>query len=196
MILQQAIARAASPIDRKIEADRLRIEVQQLKAQVAQLKQDVATKDDEIEALISRVGRLTAVIVERGSTIEGFAPYPKLADIMSATCEHFGISQEDLLAPSKKTFFAHARWVAFYLSRKLTPHSYLKIAERFNRDHTTIIHGDLNVARMLATDETTWVVDRASKQDSYKAKMYVQHVIRAKRAVEAITAALLREKAT
>jgi chromosomal replication initiation ATPase DnaA len=65
--------------------------------------------------------------------------------------EKYGLSQGDLESRSRKRDVVRPRQVAFFIARKLTDQSYPQIARRFGpRDHSTILHGDRLIAKMVA----------------------------------------------
>jgi chromosomal replication initiator protein len=68
------------------------------------------------------------------------AAAPTLEQIQSAVCEVSDLRREDLLSSRRSTKVAHARQLAMYLARELTPLSLSEIARGFDRDHTTVIH--------------------------------------------------------
>ncbi len=124
---------------------------------------------DRISALIaqfSRIERRVDFVLDRP------APQPRdpqpLFDGLAATdvapakrttvdmvkrhvAEKYGLSQGDLESRSRKRDVVRPRQVAFYIARKLTDQSYPQIARRFGpRDHSTILHGDKLIEKMVA----------------------------------------------
>ena len=74
--------------------------------------------------------------------------------VLAATAESFGVSIIDLEGPSRKQPLARARQVAMYLCRELTDLSLPKIGGLFGgRDHTTVLHGVNNVAKLMKEDQ-------------------------------------------
>ena len=68
------------------------------------------------------------------------AASPTLEQIQTAVCEVCGLSRQELLSSRRSTRVSHARQLAMYLARELTPLSLSEIARAFDRDHTTVIH--------------------------------------------------------
>jgi chromosomal replication initiator protein len=68
------------------------------------------------------------------------AATPTLEQIQSAVCQVSGLSREELLSSRRSAKVSHARQLAMYLARDLTPLSLSEIARGFDRDHTTVIH--------------------------------------------------------
>ncbi len=89
-------------------------------------------------------------------------PVPLNADIIiRSTASAYGFSVEDLLSSSRRQPLVQARQIAMYLCRELTDLSLPKIGERFNRDHTTVLHSVEKVKRILRSDRA--VFDRVNQ---------------------------------
>jgi chromosomal replication initiator protein len=79
-----------------------------------------------------------------------------VAEIQSATCEHFGISTEELLSSARTQRLAWPRQLAMYLARELTGESLPAIGRHFGgRDHTTVLHACRRTSARLATDDAS-----------------------------------------
>jgi len=77
-----------------------------------------------------------------------------VADIQALTCEHFGISPEELLSSGRTARIAWPRQVAMYLARELTGESLPAIGRHFGgRDHTTVLHAWRRASARLDSDE-------------------------------------------
>ena len=61
--------------------------------------------------------------------------------IIDETADYFGLQRDDLLSKNRSRPLTTARHMAMYLQREFTGLSLIKIAENFNRDHTTALHG-------------------------------------------------------
>lgn len=71
----------------------------------------------------------------------------RVADIQRAVCEHYRISRDDMLSPSRFKMLVEPRQVGMYLAREHTRLSFNQIAARFNRaDHTTVHHAHRKIA--------------------------------------------------
>lgn len=67
--------------------------------------------------------------------------------------ERYGVSQSDLESKSRKRDVVRPRQIAMYLARRLTDQSFPQIARRMGpRDHSTVLHGDRLIAKMVAED--------------------------------------------
>ncbi|WP_100065408.1 chromosomal replication initiator protein DnaA [Miniphocaeibacter massiliensis] len=65
----------------------------------------------------------------------------------------YDLTVEDLCSKNRSKQIAYPRQIAMYLSRQLTDLSLLKIAESFNRDHSTIMHGVEKINNDLKNDD-------------------------------------------
>jgi chromosomal replication initiator protein len=79
-----------------------------------------------------------------------------VAEIQAATCEHFGISPDELLSTARVARVARPRQLAMYLARELTGESLPAIGRQFGgRDHTTVLHAWRRTCARIADDDTT-----------------------------------------
>ncbi len=70
--------------------------------------------------------------------------------ILEATADAFDLSVEEICGPSRRRPLVAARQTAMYLFRELTDYSFPAIAREFgDRDHTTVMHAQKKVARMM-----------------------------------------------
>jgi chromosomal replication initiator protein len=77
-----------------------------------------------------------------------------IAEVQSATCEHFGLSSEELLSSARTPRIAWPRQVAMYLSRELTGASLPAIGREFGgRDHTTVLHACRRTSARMDSDQ-------------------------------------------
>lgn len=71
-------------------------------------------------------------------------PHPTVSEVMSAVSRHYKLPQIEMVSQRRAREVARPRQVAMYLSKRLTPLSLPNIGKIFgNRDHTTVIHGEL-----------------------------------------------------
>jgi chromosomal replication initiator protein len=71
--------------------------------------------------------------------------------ILEATATAFDLSVAEICGPSRRRPLVAARQTAMYLFRDLTEYSYPAIAREFgDRDHTTVMHAQKKVARLMA----------------------------------------------
>jgi chromosomal replication initiator protein len=70
--------------------------------------------------------------------------------IIDETAEYFGLHRDDLLSKNRSRPLTTARHMAMYLQREFTGLSLIKIAELFNRDHTTALHGIKKIQKLMA----------------------------------------------
>jgi chromosomal replication initiator protein len=69
--------------------------------------------------------------------------------ILEETAAYFGLTPDDLISKSRSRPMTTARHMAMYLLRELTGLSLIKIGERFDRDHTTAIHGIRKIESLM-----------------------------------------------
>lgn len=71
--------------------------------------------------------------------------------ILEATASAFDLTVQEICGPSRRRPLVAARQTAMYLFRDLTDYSYPAIAREFgDRDHTTVMHAQKKVARLMA----------------------------------------------
>jgi len=71
-----------------------------------------------------------------------------------ATCDHFGLSSEELLSSSRARRVAWPRQLAMYLAREFTRESLPAIGRQFGgRDHTTVLHAWRRTSARLVIDD-------------------------------------------
>lgn len=77
-----------------------------------------------------------------GNDVADARPTTTLRRVIGATARKHGLTAADLTGPSRCRQVSHARGMAMYLSRRLTPASLGTIGTAFGgRDHTTVLHG-------------------------------------------------------
>jgi chromosomal replication initiator protein len=95
-------------------------------------------------------------VLDRLYPISASARAPRrhsVGDIQAATCEHFGLSSEELLSTSRTPRIAWPRHVAMYLARELTSESLPAIGRHFGgRDHTTVLHAWRRTSARITQD--------------------------------------------
>jgi chromosomal replication initiator protein len=99
------------------------------------------------------------VLQDIGTTDEPVPLGPEV--IIRTTAQAYGFSTEDILSSSRRQPLVLSRQIAMYLCRELTDLSLPKIGERFNRDHTTVLHSVEKVKRILRSDRA--VFDRVNQ---------------------------------
>lgn len=72
--------------------------------------------------------------------------------IKEVVANYYKISVDDLISSSRQQNIARPRQIAMYLSRKLTNYSLVKIANSFDRDHSTVMHGCEKIESMMKED--------------------------------------------
>jgi chromosomal replication initiator protein len=120
--------------------------------------QEIATRVPEnvrvLEGAMTRVNALASLLSEplsmplvrralgpeAGSEPPVGSEPPTLDAIQEAVCAAEGVGLDQLRSPQRSSRVVHARQLAMYLARELTPLSLTEIARGFDRDHTTVLH--------------------------------------------------------
>ena len=77
--------------------------------------------------------------------------------ILEETAAYFGLTDQELRSKSRSRPLTTARHVAMYLLRELIPGlSLIKIGERFDRDHSTVLHGIKKVEALMPERGSTY----------------------------------------
>jgi chromosomal replication initiator protein len=77
-----------------------------------------------------------------------------IAEIQTATCRHFQLSEDELVSPGRSSRIAWPRQLAMYLARELTDASLPAIGREFGgRDHTTVMHACKRASARLDSDD-------------------------------------------
>lgn len=122
-------------------ADRLRADVRQLESCL----QNLILKAQLLNRAISMD---LALEVLQNYELEALTP--SLDDIALRVSEAYGVAPEALASKSRRKELVQARNAAFFLARKHTDLSLKDIGCRFNRKHSTVLKGIVNLERELA----------------------------------------------
>jgi chromosomal replication initiator protein len=78
-----------------------------------------------------------------------------LSDIISAVSAHYGVSEEEVLGPSRQKEFVLPRQMVMYLAREETNASLPEIGQALGgRDHTTVLYGNQKMAGEIERKDT------------------------------------------
>ena len=75
----------------------------------------------------------------------------ELVEIVAEVC---GVSPENIMSRSRHTEYAHARFLIFRTLRRMG-YSYNQIAQKFNKNHATIIHGCNTIETLLSINDSS-----------------------------------------
>jgi hypothetical protein len=75
-----------------------------------------------------------------------------IATIQRMVCAEFDVTLRGLLSHRRGRDVSRPRQAAFMLCRDLTTHSLPMIGQKFGKDHSTVLHGARNCARLMAAD--------------------------------------------
>ena len=73
-------------------------------------------------------------------------------EIIKAVCSTYDVSYADILSQGRPQPLATARQVAMFLARKLTGKSLPMIADNFNRNHSTVMHGMKEIQKRIEVE--------------------------------------------
>ena len=128
----------------------------------------VSTNIRELEGALTRVvafSSLTAraMSVDLAQDVlkdvfpQGEAAEVSIKRIQDLVAERFNMSLEELCGDKRSQNIVYPRQVAMYLSRELTDSSLPKIGKEFGgRDHTTVIHANAKIARLIREDRSVY----------------------------------------
>src|SRR5262249_53237028 len=88
-----------------------------------------------------------------------------IAAIMKCVCAAFGVTEKELLGPSRLRRVLLPRQVAMYLTRERSGLSLPRIGAAFGRDHTTVLHACRKVEETIAGDEQLAATVRLLRQE-------------------------------
>lgn len=126
-------------------AERLQNNIRQIEGVMKRLRAMVEIEhktitEERIEEIITAIdpGNIpTSVMVDR---------------IITAVCERYGVSADDLKSKNKSAHIANARHVAIYLVRTMTQMQYTQLGQIFgNRNHSTIMSSEEKVKINIKT---------------------------------------------
>ena len=87
-----------------------------------------------------------------------------ISDIIKVTASYFNISVSDIMGSARGQKIAKARHIAIYLSRELTNSSFMNIADKFGKKHTTIMFAHEKIQKDINTDKDISIAIREIKQ--------------------------------
>ena len=91
-------------------------------------------------------------------------------DIMERVCQHYGVTQQQVISKSRKREFVQVRQVAMYLAQKHTKMPASRIGLLIgSRDHSTVIHSCSTIEKRLKVDKT-FAEELDSIETSFKLK--------------------------
>ncbi len=77
-----------------------------------------------------------------------------IPDIMSKISEKFDVSVEDIISKSRHSKVVQPRFIAMFLSRRLTDLTTIDIGKEFgNRDHSTVLNAINNVEKLISEND-------------------------------------------
>ena len=91
-------------------------------------------------------------------------------DILEKVCQHFGVTQQQVVSKSRKRDYVQVRQVSMYLAQKYTKMPASRIGQLIGgRDHSTVIHSCSAIEQRLKLDKA-FVEELNSIEHSFKLK--------------------------
>ena len=112
--------------------------------------------------------RLAERIIKRAVKVDN---HPlTIDDILEKVCQHFGVTQQQVMGKSRKRDFVQVRQVSMYLAQKYTKMPASRIGQLIGgRDHSTVIHSCTTIEKRLKVDQA-FVSELNSIENSFKLK--------------------------
>ena len=106
---------------------------------------------ERLAALEQRIAALSAApqLIRDGAVVVPVLREPGLRTIAEACCVAFDVSLPAFLGQQRTAHLVRARWAAACIARANTSHSFPVMARAWKRDHTTLLHGCRQAARLL-----------------------------------------------
>lgn len=146
-------------------ADRLQVTVPKLNHVFAQIKTSLAAETNQQSRIIN-ASRLTQIFKKSASEIESLCSL-----IIKSVAKEFDLKVSDLKSNSRKQSIVMARGVSVYLNRELLGVSFLKIGSYLgNRDHSTIMHANRKIEKLISSDSDTNEADSSIQSIVFKLK--------------------------
>jgi len=146
-------------------ADRLQVTVPKLNHVFAQIKTSLAADANNHSEIID-ASRLTKIFKKSASEVESLCHL-----IIKNVAKEFDLKVSDLKSNSRKQSIVMARGVSVYLSRELLGVSFLKIGSYLgNRDHSTIMHANRKIEKLISADSDSNDTDSAIQSIVFKLK--------------------------
>ncbi len=76
-------------------------------------------------------------------------------DVIEATAACIHASPGDVLGHDRSFRLVRPRQIAMLVARRLTGQSLIEVSQRMRRDHSTIIHGERRISRLLDGGDVT-----------------------------------------
>ena len=146
-------------------ADRLQVTVPKLNHVFAQIKTSL-TSDTDKQSQIINASKLTQIFKKSAGEVESLCHL-----IIKTVAKEFDLKVSDLKSNSRKQSIVMARGVSVYLNREMLGISFLKIGTYLgNRDHSTIMHANRKIEKLVSSDSDTTDADTAIQSIVFKLK--------------------------
>ena len=146
-------------------ADRLQVTVPKLSHVFAQIKASLSAEASNPAEIID-AAKLTQIFKKSASEVESLCHL-----IIKSVAKEFDLKVSDLKSNSRKQSIVMARGVSVYLNRELLGVSFLKIGSYLgNRDHSTIMHANRKIEKLVSSDPNSSEVDSTIQSIVFKLK--------------------------
>jgi chromosomal replication initiator protein len=146
-------------------ADRLQVTVPKLNHVFAQIKTSLTSGTDKQSQTIN-ASKLTQIFKKSVGEVESLCHL-----IIKTVAKEFDLKVSDLKSNSRKQSIVMARGVSVYLNREMLGISFLKIGTYLgNRDHSTIMHANRKIEKLVSSDSDTTDADTSIQSIVFKLK--------------------------
>lgn len=85
--------------------------------------------------------------------IQSTSAHEQAFEVVSIVAQHFDVTPVEVFSRSRTKRFSEARHASFWILRQHTKLSFEEIAEQFDRDHSTVVHGVRSMERKRKKSE-------------------------------------------
>jgi chromosomal replication initiation ATPase DnaA len=97
---------------------------------------------------------ISSIVIHEATQLPGFKNFGIVPKIKQAVSAEYGVPAAKLDAKDNHSVLIFPRYVAMYLTRKLTGASFPKVGAMFGgKHHSSVMYGIEKVTDMIATDE-------------------------------------------
>lgn len=107
------------------------------------------TMDPTSEMSSEILSKLLSDFIEKEKSLKKLT----IEEIQQAVAKKYSVEVKQILSPERTQSLVTPRQLAMYISRKFTTKGLPEIAEKFEKTHSTVLHGVKTVEKMLDVDE-------------------------------------------
>jgi len=150
-------------LHKKADAERLEVTPEVFEYVASRISSNIR----ELEGALVRIGAWASLYQERidlnlaQMMLKDFVSNPDdneitVSLIMSQCAVYFGVTIEQMGSSERSHNVVEARQIAMYLCRELTDLSLPKIGQAFGRDHTTVMHANKKISKLMKEKRETF----------------------------------------